>query len=531
MKKINYILLFIINLVIFTITIGYSSFSNLLYVDGMSLSVRREVNIRITGISVMDSDGGSSIYEEYDSDTVVMGVNLSNKDSFVNYRIEVTNYGNIPMGIYSITGINDGLNMEVINYNIKDKICDVSNNCTNGIKNEFYIKISPSEDIIDKGYDIRLDFSFREFHSITYKGDLDGSGFPNEVMDGNSLNIDLSSYRVCDFNVKANGLDFLDYTHQDKRFVVESVLSDLEIELITYDAEIEELSYSLNNLEDASALSATAEGALAEVADMLNRMIELNVMILNSGSVETDAYYINLELEQLVTEINRVCNETTFNDSLLFKGNSFNYDFRGGSIDLVLDKIDADILNINYSYINNKDEAEEYLAKISNAMDIISNYRSYLGSKENQIYYLSDYYENCLEKFEKLDNVYNTAVTLAAIGLDSILDILQRIYEIEIMVVNNVEGDLSPYILEINNLLSNIDIIANGTIVKEYNMLNGSYEPIEDMSVSNLGKDGSLFVNFDDSSNISKSLEDCSYAIEKVNNMKNLVNKMVNEIS
>lgn len=531
MKKSNYFLLFIINLIIFTITIGYSSFSNLLYVDGMSLSVRREVNIRITGISVMDSDGGSSIYEEYDSDTVVMGVNLSNKDSFVTYRIEVTNFGNIPMGIYNITGINDGLNMEIINYNLKDKVCDVSNNCTNGIKNEFYIKISPSVDIIDKGYDIRLDFSFREFHSITYKGNLDSSTFPKEIIDGDILEIDFSSYRVCDFIIKALGLDFLDYTYRDKRFIIENVLSDLEIELITYDAEIEEISYSLNNLYDASALSATAEGALTEVADMLNRMIELNVMILNSESIEDDAYYINLELEQLVTEINRVCRETTFNDLLLFNGNTFNYDFRDGTIEYALDKIDADILNINYSYINNKEEAEEYLTKISNAMDIISNYRSYLGAKENQIYYLCTYYDNSLEKFEKLDSVHNTAVTLAAIGLDSILDLLQRINEIEVMVANNIGGDLSPYILEINNLLSNIDIIASGTIVKEYNMLNGSYEPIEDMSVSNLGKDGNLFVNFDDSSNISKSLDDVSYAIEKVNNMKNLVNKMLNEMS
>lgn len=527
MKRYKYFLFFLINFLIFGITIGYSSFNNLLYVDGMSLSVRREESIRITDISVIDSDGGSSIYDEYDNDTVVMGINLNNKNSFITYKIEVTNYGNIPMGIYSIEGINEGLNMEVINYNVGDKICDSNNNCTNGISQNFYIKISPNLDITDKGFDIRLLFNFREFHSITYEGVDLNNNFPKEIIDGGSLNIDFSAYSVCDLIVHVGEHNLLDYNFNNRLLLIDSVQSDLHIELITFDAEISEVQFSINNLDYGAEFIMTTEGALSEIYDIINRMMEINFQILNSSNGEVDVSSLNLELEQLVLEIDNICDNTRFNELQVFSGFDFDIEFRGDIIGIHAEKINSSTLDIEYSYVENSDMANENFNKLIYAAGIISNYRSYLGSKLNQIGYLSNYFSLCLEEFQSLNNVYDTSLNMSLIGLNSILEVLGRINDLELGIQYNPD-DILVLGGEINTILSAIDYIANHTIVKDNNTLNGSFAPIEKMSVDNLGKNGRLIINFDDSSMVQSSIDDCLFAIEKVNSMKNLVYNMKN---
>jgi flagellin-like hook-associated protein FlgL len=64
-----------------------------------------------------------------------------------------------------------------------------------------------------------------------------------------------------------------------------------------------------------------ADGALDEVVDMLQRINELSVKAYNGTNTEEDRKYIQSEVTQLIKEIERIADTTTFNEIPVFKGN------------------------------------------------------------------------------------------------------------------------------------------------------------------------------------------------------------------
>ena len=84
--------------------------------------------------------------------------------------------------------------------------------------------------------------------------------------------------------------------------------------------QIRGLSQASANAEDGISCVQTAEGALAEVTDMLQRMNELVIQAANGTNSTTDRGYIQNEINQLVTEIDRVAETTKFNETYLLKG-------------------------------------------------------------------------------------------------------------------------------------------------------------------------------------------------------------------
>ena len=86
--------------------------------------------------------------------------------------------------------------------------------------------------------------------------------------------------------------------------------------------QIRGLTQASSNAEDGISSVQTAEGALQEVTDMLQRMNELAVQAANGTNSETDRQYIQDEVDQLVTEIDRVSETTKFNETYLLKGDN-----------------------------------------------------------------------------------------------------------------------------------------------------------------------------------------------------------------
>ena len=80
------------------------------------------------------------------------------------------------------------------------------------------------------------------------------------------------------------------------------------------------LTQASTNAEDGISCVQTAEGALAEVQDMLQRMNELCVQAANGTQSSTDRQYIQDEIDQLCLEIDRVAETTKFNETFLLKG-------------------------------------------------------------------------------------------------------------------------------------------------------------------------------------------------------------------
>ena len=82
------------------------------------------------------------------------------------------------------------------------------------------------------------------------------------------------------------------------------------------------LTQSASNAEDGISCVQTAEGALAEVQDMLQRMNELCVQAANGTNSTSDRQYIQDELDQLVSEIDRIAETTKFNETFFAKRRS-----------------------------------------------------------------------------------------------------------------------------------------------------------------------------------------------------------------
>ena len=84
--------------------------------------------------------------------------------------------------------------------------------------------------------------------------------------------------------------------------------------------QIRGLTQASANAQDGISCVQTAEGALNEVHDMLQRMNELAVKAANGTNQSEDRSYINLEVQQLKSEIDRVSTTTTFNERMLLNG-------------------------------------------------------------------------------------------------------------------------------------------------------------------------------------------------------------------
>ena len=85
--------------------------------------------------------------------------------------------------------------------------------------------------------------------------------------------------------------------------------------------QIRGLTQASLNAQDGISAVQTAEGALNEVQDMLQRMNELAVKSANSTNSASDREAIQAEIDQLTTEIDRVSETTKFNETYLLKGN------------------------------------------------------------------------------------------------------------------------------------------------------------------------------------------------------------------
>ncbi len=86
--------------------------------------------------------------------------------------------------------------------------------------------------------------------------------------------------------------------------------------------QIRGLSQASLNAEDGISAVQTAEGALTEVHDMLQRMNELSVKASNGTNALSDRQTIQDEVDQLLTEIDRVAETTKFNEMYLLKGDA-----------------------------------------------------------------------------------------------------------------------------------------------------------------------------------------------------------------
>lgn len=86
--------------------------------------------------------------------------------------------------------------------------------------------------------------------------------------------------------------------------------------------QIRGLTQASINAQDGISAVQTADGALNEVHDMIHRLAELTVKAANGTMSETDRNAVQSEVNQLISEVDRVSTTTKFNETYLMRGNN-----------------------------------------------------------------------------------------------------------------------------------------------------------------------------------------------------------------
>jgi len=80
------------------------------------------------------------------------------------------------------------------------------------------------------------------------------------------------------------------------------------------------LTQAIRNTNDGMSLAQTAEGALQETTNILQRMRELSVQSANDTNTDADRSSIQEEVDALISEMNRIAEKTTFNNQNILDG-------------------------------------------------------------------------------------------------------------------------------------------------------------------------------------------------------------------
>src|SRR6201996_1381444 len=96
-------------------------------------------------------------------------------------------------------------------------------------------------------------------------------------------------------------------------------------------AQVRGMNVAVRNANDGISLAQTAEGALSQVGDSLQRMRELAVQARNSTNTSSDKDSLNKEFSQLQSEITRVLGGTAFNGKHILGSDATTLNFQVGA--------------------------------------------------------------------------------------------------------------------------------------------------------------------------------------------------------
>ena len=159
-------------------------------------------------------------------------------------------------------------------------------------------------------------------------------------------------------------------------------------------ASIRGMTQGIRNANDGISMAQTAEGALGEVSNMLQRMRELQVQALNGTYSTTDTANLRSEQAELKAQINDIVTKTTFNGKNLFDSAAGTTGFKiqtgaSASDTVTLKSVDLTDTAGGVGVINALafDTAANTatLANYDTALSQISNARAALGATQNRL--------------------------------------------------------------------------------------------------------------------------------------------------
>ena len=164
------------------------------------------------------------------------------------------------------------------------------------------------------------------------------------------------------------------------------------------------LTQASTNAQDGISAVQTAEGALNEVHDMLQRMNELAVKAANGTNQSEDDAYINKEINQLISEIDRVATTSTFNERKLLNGSFSGVTLQVGAensadntITVNISAMSASGLGVDGVSCATQDDAKAAIDSIKTAITSLSEQRADLGAVQNRLEHTINNLDNVVE--------------------------------------------------------------------------------------------------------------------------------------
>jgi len=162
-------------------------------------------------------------------------------------------------------------------------------------------------------------------------------------------------------------------------------------------SQVRGLNQASRNVTDGINLLQTADGALVETSNMLQRMRELAVQSANGTNSSSQRTYLNREFTSLTDEITRVAGNTQWNNASVFgttaAANTLIFQAginSGQTISVVISAMDATNLGIAAAAITGFTSASSAIGLLDTAIDTVNSTRSSMGATMNQLSYSAD---------------------------------------------------------------------------------------------------------------------------------------------
>jgi flagellin len=192
-------------------------------------------------------------------------------------------------------------------------------------------------------------------------------------------------------------------------------------------AQIKGLNAAVRNANDAISMLQTADGALNEVNDMLQRMRELGTLAQNDTYSTAQRVAMNDEFTQLQSEIDRIADNTQWNNMNLLDGTGGNwgggslFTFQvganaGQTISVAIAGMGIASLGISAVSIGTVADARDAVTALDDAISVLNTRRSVIGSVINRLTHavdnLTNVSQNATESRSRVtDTDYATATS------------------------------------------------------------------------------------------------------------------------
>jgi flagellin len=160
-------------------------------------------------------------------------------------------------------------------------------------------------------------------------------------------------------------------------------------------AQVRGLKQASRNAQDGVSLVQVAEGGLNEISSILIRLRELAVQAASDTIGPVERQFLNVEYDQLTSEVDRIADGTEFNGTQLLSGTGSILDFQVGTrndpnidrLSFDASKADANTaaLGVNLTSVADKASAQNSLSAIDSAIVSVSAMRADFGAIQNRL--------------------------------------------------------------------------------------------------------------------------------------------------